>query len=165
MALGGLADLLTPSAGTRSRHEPDTVRLTDDQQTAAAIRHVLSIAYVTARHAIDCLPIVDADRPLRIAQYADRALQDLAHISAHPNTYQQLQLVTSVHRTSPITAWPVNSSDAQRRTNPGSATASSAVTVPESRLIRRGPAADTAAFTLRTTAVTLGVRMESARKW
>ena len=73
--------------------------MTDDQETAAAMRHVLSIASVTARHAMTRLPIADADRPLRIAQYADRALQDLAHISASPNTYQQLQLVTSVHRT------------------------------------------------------------------
>ena len=74
VALGALADLYKPTHDdTRA---PDT-RPVDDHNTAETMRHVLSIASVTARHTITHLPIADANRPLLIAQYADRVLETL----------------------------------------------------------------------------------------
>ena len=74
VTLGGLADLLTHTGTDAAGDWRSRRPLTDDQQTAAAMRHVLALAAVTARHSVNHLPIADADRPLRIAQYAERAV-------------------------------------------------------------------------------------------
>lgn len=79
VALGGLADVLTTVDGNGVSSV-----LTDDHQRAAAIHHVLSIASVAARHALTHLPIAEADRTLRIAQYAERGVSKLAAPDAYP---------------------------------------------------------------------------------
>ncbi|MEP6650878.1 MAG: hypothetical protein ABJA74_13365 [Lapillicoccus sp.] len=73
-SLGALADLYTPA--NDDTRAPD-IRPVDDHDTAATMRHVLSIASVAARHTLTHLPIADATRPLQIAQYADHALDTL----------------------------------------------------------------------------------------
>jgi len=88
VALGGLADVLTMVDGDGISGRP-----TDDQQTATALRHVLSIASVAARHALTHLPITEADRALRIAQYTEQAVDVLAGQDAYP----QLGHVASNH--------------------------------------------------------------------
>ncbi len=82
VALGGLADVLTTVDGDRI-----SGRLTDDWHTAVALRHVLALASVAARHALTHLPIGEADRALRIAQYTDQAVDALAGHDAHPQRW------------------------------------------------------------------------------
>ncbi len=88
VALGGLADVLTTVDVDRFGG-----RLTDDRHTAAAVRHVLSIASVVARYALTHLPITEAARALRIAQYTEQAVDALAGHDAYP----QLGHVASNH--------------------------------------------------------------------
>ena len=88
VALGGLADVLTTVDGDRV-----TGVLTDDHQRAAAIHHVLSIASVASRYALTHLPLAEADRALRIAQYAERGVSAVAA----PAGYRQLWPVTLTH--------------------------------------------------------------------
>jgi len=88
VALGGLADVLTTVDVDRF-----SGRLTDDRHTAAAVRHILSIASVVARYALTHLPITEAARALRIAQYTEQAIDALAGHDAHP----QLGHVTPTH--------------------------------------------------------------------
>jgi hypothetical protein len=94
VTLGGLADLLTHAGTDADGDGAAAGALTDDQHTAAVMRHVLALAAVTARHSVNHLPIADADRPLRIAQYAERAVDALAGHDAS----SQLWDVTSVHQ-------------------------------------------------------------------
>lgn len=84
VALGAFNDLLASTAGGGDR------RLNDDVQIAAAIRHVLSIAYVVARHALAHSPIADADRPLRVAQYAERGVDALAGPDGYPLLWERV---------------------------------------------------------------------------
>jgi hypothetical protein len=63
VSLGGLADLLTHIRANVGADVGDAGFPTDDQQTAAAMRHVLALAAVTARHTVNHLPIADANRP------------------------------------------------------------------------------------------------------
>jgi len=88
VAFGGLADVLTMVDGDGISGRP-----TDDQQTAVALRHVLAVASVAARHALTHLPITEAARALRIAQYTERAVDALAGQDANP----QLGHVTPTH--------------------------------------------------------------------
>ena len=57
VSLGALADLYTPA--NDDTLAPD-IRPVDDHDTAATMRHVLSIASVAARHTLTHLPIADA---------------------------------------------------------------------------------------------------------
>jgi len=76
--------------------------LTDDSQIAAAMRHVLSLTAVAARHTLRRVAIAEADRPLLVAQYAQRAVDALEARSGYP----QLWTVTSTNP--PLTARNLN---------------------------------------------------------
>jgi len=87
VAIGAMTDVLAGhrvSAGAA---------LTDDRQIAAAMRHVLSLAAVAARHTLHTGAVADLDRPLLIAQYADLAVDALDGRSGYP----QLWTMTSTN--------------------------------------------------------------------
>lgn len=97
VALGAMTDTLVGHRTSRG------AALTDDDQIAAAMRQVLVLTAVAARHTLIRCPIGDADRPLAIAQYATRAVDTLAAQSHYP----QLWAATS----SSPTACPVTVND------------------------------------------------------
>jgi hypothetical protein len=110
VALGALADLYTPAKDDSGAPH---IRSVDDHDTAATMRHVLSIASVAARHTITHLPIADADRPLLIAQYADHALDTLnptrSHNHAEPSRDQPCPTRHSTHGPVPPAPSPTQS--------------------------------------------------------
>ena len=61
--------------------------LTDDVEIAAAMRQVLTLTAVAARHTLGHCPIGDAYRPLIVAQYATRAVDSLAARSNYPQLW------------------------------------------------------------------------------
>jgi len=87
VAIGAMTDVL---AGHRAAAG---AALTDDRQIAAAMRHVLSLAAVAARHTLHTGAVADLDRPLLIAQYAERAVDALDGRSGYP----QLWTMTSTN--------------------------------------------------------------------
>ena len=56
----------------------------DDAQLAGTYIHVLSLAYSAARHALAHGAVVDADRPLAIAQYAEQSIDALREGAERP---------------------------------------------------------------------------------
>ena len=68
---GVLADLLVAD-----RDRPVSA-LHDDVHVAALMAHVLTLTAVTARHTLAHCPVTDADRPLRVAQFAERGIDAL----------------------------------------------------------------------------------------
>ncbi len=86
--LGALADL-AHEAGT-SEH----LLLPGDGEAAGAAVHVLALGAVAARHALIHSPIADADRPLAIAQYAERAIDALRDCAHRPAGLDRLTAVT-----------------------------------------------------------------------
>lgn len=97
VALGAMTDVV---AGHRAGHGSP---LTDDAQIAAAMRQVLALTAVAARHTLAHCPIHEANRPLVIAQYATHAVDALGTGSECP----QLWAMTS---TSPP-SMPTNAND------------------------------------------------------
>ncbi len=96
VAIGGMTDVL---AGHRASGR---ATLTDDSQIAAAMRGVLSLTAVAARHTLSRVAIAEADRPLLIAQYAQRAVDALDARSGYP------QLWTMTSTNPPLTAKDLN---------------------------------------------------------
>ncbi len=96
VAIGGMTDVV---ASHRATHG---AALTDDSQIAAAMRHVLSLTAVAARHTLSRVAIAEADRPLLVAQYAQRAVDALEGTSGYP------QLWTMTSTNPPLTARNLN---------------------------------------------------------
>jgi len=96
VAIGGMTDVVASHRATRG------AALTDDSQIAAAMRHVLSLTAVAARHTLSRGVIAEADRPLLIAQYAQRAVDALEGRSGYP------QLWTMTSTNPPLTAKNLN---------------------------------------------------------
>jgi len=96
VAIGGMTDVL---AGHRASGR---ATLTDDSHIAAAMRHVLSLTAIAARHTLSRVAIAQADRPLLIAQYAQRAVDALDARSGYP------QLWTMTSTNPPLTAKDLN---------------------------------------------------------
>lgn len=96
VAIGAASDVI---AGHR---ETSGAALTDARQIAAAMRHVLSLAAVAARHTLHTGAVVDLDRPLLIAQHAERAVDALDDRSGYP------QLWTMTPTNPPLTAKNLN---------------------------------------------------------
>lgn len=76
--LGAAADLAVTT------RQVQAARLMDDAQLAGTYVHVLSLAYSAARHALTHGTVADADRPLAIAQYAQRSIDALREGAARP---------------------------------------------------------------------------------
>ena len=76
--LGAMADLVV------AEREADPGRLMDDAQLAGTYIHILSLAHTAARHALTHGLVSDADRPLAIAQYAERAIDALRVAGERP---------------------------------------------------------------------------------
>jgi len=85
VALGAMTDVVV---GHRAGHGSP---LSDDAQIAAAMRQVLALTAVAARHTLTHCPIDEANRPLLMAQYATRAVDALGTGSGYP----QLWAITS----------------------------------------------------------------------
>jgi len=81
VALGAMTDVV---AGHRAGHGSP---LSDDAQIAAAMRQVLAMTAVAARHTLTHCPIDEANRPLVIAQYATRAVDALGTGSGYPQLW------------------------------------------------------------------------------
>jgi len=81
VALGAMTDVI---AGHRANHG---AALTDDVEIAAAMRQVLSLTAIAARHTLGHCPVSDADRPLIVAQYATRAVDALESRSTYPQLW------------------------------------------------------------------------------
>jgi hypothetical protein len=77
--LGALADMV---AAERSRATtiPGFDPLRDDTQVAPVMARVLAMTLVAARHTLVNIALQEADRPLLIARYAARALDDLGDV-------------------------------------------------------------------------------------
>jgi hypothetical protein len=82
--LGAAADL---AVGARHIEQG---RLLDDAQLAGTYVHVLSLAYSAARHALTHGAVTDADRPLAIAQYAERSIDALREGASRPTALVRL---------------------------------------------------------------------------
>ena len=96
VAIGGMTDVLT------GHRESGRATLTDDRQIAVAMRHVLSLTAIAARHSLSRVAIAEADRPLLVAQYAQRAVDALEARSGYP------QLWTMTSTNPPLTARNLN---------------------------------------------------------
>ena len=82
---GVLADLLVAD------RDRQVSVLHDDAQVAALMAHVLTLTAVAARHAMGHCRVTDADRPLRVAQFAERAVDALGT----PSRLHGLDRITS----------------------------------------------------------------------
>ena len=70
--LGALADM-----ASQERREPRTPGAMDDQAAVDVTARILSYASVAARYTLRHGPVVDGDRPLAVAQYAERSVDAL----------------------------------------------------------------------------------------
>jgi len=82
---GALADLLVAD------RDREVSMLHDDVQVAALMAHVLTLTAVAARHTMGHCPVTDADRPLRVAQFTERAVDALGT----PSRLHGLDRITS----------------------------------------------------------------------
>lgn len=82
---GALADLLVAD------RDREVSMLHDDVQVAALMAHVLTLTAVAARHTMGHCRVTDADRPLRMAQFAERAVDALGT----PSRLHGLDRITS----------------------------------------------------------------------
>ena len=76
--LGAAADVAV------AERQVDQGRFMDDAQLAGCYIHVLSLAYAAARHALVHGAVIDADRPLAIAQYAEQSIDALREGAERP---------------------------------------------------------------------------------
>ena len=84
--LGALADLL--------HDHTDRPPLPAEGHSAGAAVHVLAIGAVAARHTLTHGPIADANRPLAIAQYAERVIDTLHEPAQLPHHLDRIAAVT-----------------------------------------------------------------------
>jgi hypothetical protein len=77
--LGVLADLVVAER-SRTTNIPGLDPLRDDAQVAPVMARVLAMTVAAARQALAHIPLQDADRPLAIAQYADRSLDAIGDV-------------------------------------------------------------------------------------
>ncbi len=96
VAIGAMTDVVASHRAARG------AALTDDSHIAAAMRHVLSLTAVAARHTLSRVAIAEAERPLLIAQYTQRAVDALEARSGYP------QLWTMTSTNPPLTARNLN---------------------------------------------------------
>ena len=82
--LGAAADLAV------TERQVDQGRLMDEAQLAGSYIHILSLAYAAARHALAYGAVVDADRPLAIAQYAEHSIDALREGAERPLALMRL---------------------------------------------------------------------------
>lgn len=71
---GALADLLVAD------RDREVSMLHDDAQVEALMAHIITLTAVAARHTIGHCLVTDADRPLRVAQFAERAVDALGTV-------------------------------------------------------------------------------------
>jgi hypothetical protein len=67
-----------------AKREAEPGRLMDDAQLAGTYIHILSLTHTAARHALAHGAVGDAERPLAIAQYAERAVDALRTAAERP---------------------------------------------------------------------------------
>jgi excisionase family DNA binding protein len=116
---GVLADLLVSD-----RDRPDSV-LHDDTQVAALMGHVLTLTAVAARHTLGHCRVSDADRPLRVAQFAQCAVDALRAVG-QPNGLDRILSSAPPQRPNTLNerleaalrAWAITSRDELNRTVP-----------------------------------------------
>jgi hypothetical protein len=77
---------------------PETGLSADPAQVAGATAHVLAITAVAARHTMQYLPLVEADRPLAVGQHAEANLTAIQSAAERPTG---LVLIASVSTDSP----------------------------------------------------------------
>lgn len=77
-SLGAAADLAVTA------RQVEHGRLMNDAQLAGTYIHILSMTYTAARHALTHGTVTDADRPLAIAQYAERSIDALREGASRP---------------------------------------------------------------------------------
>jgi len=82
--LGVLADMVVAER-SRTTNIPGLDPLRDDAQVAPVMARVLAMTVAAARHALAHIPLRDADRPLTIAQYAERSLDAIGDVG-RPST-------------------------------------------------------------------------------
>jgi excisionase family DNA binding protein len=82
---GVLADLLVAD------HDREDSELHNDAQAAALMAHVLTLTAVAALHTMSHCRVTDADRPLHVAQFAERAVDALGA----PSRLHGLDRITS----------------------------------------------------------------------
>ena len=71
---GALADLLVAD------RDREVSMLHDDAQVAALMAHIIALTAVAARHTIGHCRVTDADRPLRVAQFSEHAVDALGTV-------------------------------------------------------------------------------------
>ncbi|KQZ88491.1 hypothetical protein ASD62_03335 [Phycicoccus sp. Root563] len=86
--LGAAADLAV------TERQVDQGRLMDEAQLAGTYIHILSLAYSAARHALAYDAVVDADRPLAIAQYAEQSIDALRKGAERPLALMRLTAIS-----------------------------------------------------------------------
>ena len=88
VTLGALADLIQQDAST------GRVLLPAPGEAAGAARQILTLGAVAARHALTHGAITDADRPLAVAQYAERAIDLLRDTARRPVDLDRLTAIS-----------------------------------------------------------------------
>lgn len=83
-ALGAAADLAV------AERQVEQGRFMDDAQLAGAYIHILSLAFAAARHALAYGAVLDADRPLAIAQFAEQSIDALRKAAERPMALMRL---------------------------------------------------------------------------
>lgn len=87
--LGAMADLVV------AEREAVRGRLMDDAQLAGTYIHILSLAHTAARHALAHGAVGDADRPLAIAQYAERSIDAMRADAERPLALVRLASISA----------------------------------------------------------------------
>jgi hypothetical protein len=128
VTLGALSDLL---ASIDVRHTGTPGPSLDQPAAATVAAHVLSVASVAARHALQYGPIADGMRPLLIAQYADRRYDALSHYGAGAS----LPMVAVTMPAIPPTTW-TERLEAAANAWAGAARTDLSLTVPSLEVIR-----------------------------
>jgi hypothetical protein len=83
-ALGAAADLAV------AERQVEQGRFMDDAQLAGTYIHILSLAYAAARHTLAYGAVLDADRPLAIAQFAEQSIDLLREAAERPMALDRL---------------------------------------------------------------------------
>lgn len=87
VTLGAFADLMHHARAT------GTPVVDRPGEAATTARHVLALGLVAAGYAIGHGPYADADRPLAVAQYAERVQDTLAEVHVTPTSLDRLRSV------------------------------------------------------------------------
>ncbi len=92
VTLGALADLL------HGAHEAGQPVLDQPGEAAATTRHILAIGLVAAGYAVGRGPYADANRPLAVAQYAERVLDTITNPDITITSLDRLRAVAPLSR-------------------------------------------------------------------